>query len=542
MASLATIFGSGAMTNSLREVEDNEVLFITGSNTKEAHPVIANMMLKARRKGAKIIIADPRRVPLVRFAELWLQQRPGTDIALLNTMAHVILKEGLHNEQFITEQTTGFEDWKASLDAFTPEAGEKLTGVPKADLVRAARIYGGSRRAAIYYTMGITQHAHGTENVNCIANLALLTGNIGREFTGINPLRGQNNVQGACDAGCLPGVYPGYQRVDIPQVREKFETAWARDLSPKPGLMAPEVTDQALTGKVKAVYVMGENPVLGDPNVGHTMKAFQNLDFLLVQDIFLTETARLAHVVLPAASFAEKDGTFINTERRVQLIRKAVSPPGEAREDWRIIADLSRRLGYEMNYAVPDEIFEELGRLWPALEGITYARIRRDGVQWPCPTRNHPGTEYLYKGGFPRGKVPFTTVKYAPPAEQADADYPFVLTSGRNLFQYHFGSMTRRVGPIEAHAGRAYGEIHPDDADRLKVAEGDMMSVRSRRGSITLEARVTERVRKGEVFIPLHYAEAAVNVLTNDKALDTYSKTPEFKVTAVRIDRIEKET
>lgn len=525
------------MTNSIREIEGAEVLFITGSNTKETHPVLANGMIKAHRNGAKLIIADPRKVDMVRFAFLWLQLRPGTDIALLNSMAHVIVNEGLINQEFINEHTTGFEEWKRSLDEFTPEVGERLTGVPKEDIILAARTYGGSRKAAIYYTMGITQHSHGTENVNAIANLSLITGNIGREFTGINPLRGQNNVQGACDAGCLPGVYPGYQRVDLPQIQKKYEEAWGRPLSARPGLMEPEITEQALTGGVRAVYVMGENPVLGDPNMHHTIKAFKALEFLLVQDIFLTETAKLAHVVLPAACFAEKDGTFINTERRVQRVRKAVEQPGEAREDWRIIAELSGRMGYPMNYHSAEDIFLELGSVWPALEGITYSRIEQKGIQWPCPTRQHPGTEFLYKGGFPRGKVPFTAVSFVPPAEKADKEYPFVLTTGRNLFQYHFGSMTRRSAPIESHAGRPYVEIHADDAAVLSIKENDQVKVSSRRGSITLPARVTERVRKGETFIPLHYAEAAVNILTNDKALDKYAKTPEFKVSAVKIER-----
>ncbi len=412
--------------------------------------------------------------------------------------------------------------------------------MPKEEIVLAARTYGGSRRAAIYYTMGITQHAHGTANVNAIANLALLTGNIGREHTGINPLRGQNNVQGACDAGCLPSVYPGYQRVDIPTVQQKFEAAWARPLSARPGLTAPEITEGAHHGTVRAVYVMGENPVLGDPNVGHTRAAFGKLDLLIVQDIFLTETGRLAHVVLPAACFAEKDGTFINTERRVQRVRKAVNAPGEAREDWRITADLSRRMGYEMHYTSPEEALLELGALWPALEGITYSRIERRGIQWPCPTRSHPGTEFLYKGGFPRGRACFSAVPYASAAEQAEPAYSFVLTTGRNLFQYHFGSMTRRAGAIETHAGEAYAELHPEDAARLGIAAGDRVRVSSRRGAVELAARLTDRVRRGEVFIPMHYAEAAVNTLTNDAALDPHSKTPELKVSAVQIEKAEK--
>jgi len=525
------------MTNSIREIEGNEVIFITGSNTKESHPVIANMMIKAYRKGAKIIIADPRKVAMCKFAYVWLRQKPGTDIALLNSMAHVIINEGLYNKEFINEYTKGFDEWKKSLEDFTPDVGEKLTGVPKEDIIEAAITYGSSKKAAIYYTMGITQHSHGTANVNAIANLALLTGNIGREFTGINPLRGQNNVQGACDAGCLPNVYPGYQRVDVPDIQKKFESAWAVPLSPKIGLTAPEITEKAIEGKIKAVYVMGENPVLGDPNMGHTLEGFKKLDFLMVQDIFLTETAKLADVVLPATCFAEKDGTFTNTERRVQRVRKALKPPGEAREDSWIIAELSRRMGYAMNYNSIEEVFEELGNLWPALEGITYSRIDKKGMQWPCPTKNHPGTGFLYKGGFPRGRVSFTPVSFEPPVEKADEEYPFILTTGRNLFQYHFGSMTRRVKTIEKHAGDAYIEMNTDDASRLKIKDNDSIMVSSRRGSIILKARITERVNRGEVFIPMHYAEAAVNVLTNEKALD-YAKTPEYKVTAVKIEPV----
>lgn len=524
------------MTNSLREIEGNEVLFVIGSNTKETHPVIANKMIKAYRNGAKLIIADPRKVALCKFSSLWLRHRPGTDRALLNAMAHVILKEGLHNPSFIEKHTQRFEEWKKSIEEFTPEQGELITGVPKEDIIKAAIVYGSSRKAAIYYTMGITQHAHGTANVNAIANLALLTGNIGREFTGINPLRGQNNVQGACDAGCLPNVFPGYQRVDIPEVRKKFETAWAVPLSGAPGLTAPEITQKADEGVIKAVYVMGEDPVLGDPNTGHTLKSFKKLDFLLVQDIFLTETGRLAHVVLPATCYAEKDGTFINTERRVQRVRKALNPPGLAREDSRIIMELSERMGYEMSCTSMEEVLEEIGTLWPALAGITFSKIEKKGVQWPCPTRNHPGTEFLYKGGFPRGKASFTPVPYEQETANADNEYPFILTTGRNLFQYHFGSMTRRVKSIEQHSGAAYIEVHPDDAARLAIGNNDDVLVSSRSGSVILPARITERVQPGTVFIPMHYKEAAANNLTDEKRLDRHSKTPGFKYTRINIE------
>lgn len=525
------------MTNSINEIEGMEIIFIIGSNTKETHPVIANKMIKAYRRGAKIIVADPRRVPMVKFSEIFLNIKPGTDVALLNGMAHVILKEGLYDREFIEERTENFDEWKVVLNDYTPEYAEAITGVPKEDIIRAARLYGGSRKAGIFYTMGITQHTVGTDNVNAIANLALLTGNIGRRHAGINPLRGQNNVQGASDAGALPNVYPGYQRVDLPEVRQKFEEAWGVRLSPEPGLKSTEMIPDALDKRIKAMFIMGENPVITDPNVNHTIKALLNLDFLVVQDIFLTETAALADVVLPAACFAEKDGTFTNTERKVQRIRKAINPPGEARPDYEIIMELSKRLGYSMDYNSPEEILEEFGRLWPALNGITYSRLEKGGIQWPCPTRDHPGTEYLYKAGFPRGKVHFTPVKYTLPAEVADQEYPFVLTTGRNLFQYHAGSMTRRVEQIEMHAGKPYVEINPSDAKELGIKDGDIISVISRRGGIRIMARITKRVSRGVVFIPMHYREAAANILTNDMALDKFVKTPEFKVSAVRIEK-----
>ncbi len=523
------------MTNSIREIEGMEVIFIIGSNTKETHPVIANRMLKAIRKGSKLIVADPRKIPLVKFSEIFLRLKPGTDVALVNGIAHVILKEGLDNKEFIKERTDGFDKWKKSLETFTPENASKITGVPKEDIIKAALLYGGSRKAGIFYTMGVTQHTHGTDNVNAIANLALLTGNIGREHTGINPLRGQNNVQGACDAGCLPNVYPGYQRVDMPMVKRKFEEAWNASLSDKEGLKSTEMMLSAAEGKLKALYIMGENPILTEPNVGHTREALKKLEFLLVQDIFLTETAALADVVLPATCFAEKTGTFINTERKVQLVRKAVDPPGDAKEDMWIISELSNRMGYAMKYSSSEDVFEELGSLWSALSGITYNRIRNNGIHWPCPTKDHPGTEYLYKAGFPRGRVSFTTVNYAPPAEPTDKDYPFVLTTGRNLFQYHGGSMTRRVAPIEAHAGEPYIEMNAEDAHRLGVKNGEPVKVKSRRGEIEIKVRITDRVSGGILFLPMHYREAAANVITTD-ALDPFAKTPEFKVCAVKIE------
>jgi formate dehydrogenase alpha subunit len=538
VAGLATVFGSGAMSNSIAEIENNDVLFIIGSNTKENHPIVALRMIKAKRKGAKIIIADPRRVPLVRFADIWMQHKPGTDVALLNGMMHVILKEGLIKKDFISSMTEGFDEaFRKNLEEYTPEAASKITGVPAETIVKAARMYGGSEKAGVYYTMGITQHAHGTENVYSIANLALMTGNLGKEAAGVNPLRGQNNVQGSTDMGCIPNNYPGYQNVTVPENKAKFEALWNAKLSDKLGFTSPDMLAAAEKGALKAMYIMGENPVVSDPDMTHTIKALKALDFLVVQDIFMTETAALADVVLPATVFAEKSGTFTNTERRVQRVRKAVNPPGQAREDSQIILELSRRMNYPMQYRTEEEVFLEIGKAWQAMSGMTYARIDERGLQWPCPTLDHPGTPYLFKGGFPRGKGRFTTVTYKPSVEQTDKEYPFLLTTGRLLFQYHTGSMTRRVKQIDQVSPEAFIEINPADAKALSLAEGTKVNVTSRRGSITVKTHVTKRPGKGVVFIPFHFTEAAANMLTSNASLDPIAKIPSFKVSAVRIEK-----
>jgi formate dehydrogenase alpha subunit len=539
VAGLATVFGSGAMTNSTPEIENHDVIFVIGSNTTETHPIIGLKMKKAVRRGAELIVADPRKIDLVRFSHLWLQHRPGTDAALLNSIMHVIVKKNLIDKNFIVTHTEGFETFKESLTEYTPEEGERITGVPKEDIIKAALLYGNAVRPGIYYTMGITQHSHGTENVFAVANLALMTGNLGRESTGVNPLRGQNNVQGATDMGCLPDFYPGYQKINIPGIKKKFENAWGVKLSNRIGLTATEMIGAALDGNLKAMYIMGENPVLSDPDMNHTIKALENLDFLVVQDIFMTETAELADVVLPAACFAEKDGTFTNTARRVQRVRKAVEPPGEAKEDSFIIIELARRLGYEMKYDSIEDVFHESGNLWPALAGITYKRIAKKGIQWPCPTLNHPGTPYLFKGGFPRGKAAFTVVRYRPSQELPDDEYPFLLSTGRQLFQYHTGSMTRRIDAINKISPSAYIEIHPDDANTLGIHDGDKVKVSSRRGSTDIRVLISRRPTKGVVFIPFHFREAAANLLTNT-ALDPISKIPELKVCAVKIEQLEK--
>lgn len=538
MAGLATVFGSGAMTNSISEIENSDVLFVIGSNTTETHPIIGLRMKKAARNGARIIVADPRRIDLVRFSSLWLQHRPGTDIALLNGIMHVILKEKLIDRAFIGEWTEGFDAFEKNLESFSPSKAERLTGVARKDIIGAALLYGRAERPAIYYTMGITQHSHGTQNVYAVANLALMTGNLGKESTGVNPLRGQNNVQGATDMGCIPNQYPGYQRVDFNTIQEKFESSWGAKLSDRPGLTATEMTIAALSGSLKAMYIMGENPIVSDPDMRHTKKALEKLDFLVVQDIFMTETAALADVVLPASCFAEKDGTFTNTDRRVQRVRKAVSPPGLAREDSRIIVDLAGRMGYDMKYNFIEEVFDEIGQVWPAVAGITYGRLANGGIQWPCPTPDHPGTPFLFKGGFPRGKAAFTAVVYNQPRELPDPEFPFLLSTGRNLFQYHTGSMTRRVRELDSASPEAYIEINPLDAKRMKIDNGDMLKVTSRRGSLVVKALVSDKPPRGVVFMPFHYSETSANVLTSTE-LDPICKIPELKVCAVAVEKVE---
>jgi predicted molibdopterin-dependent oxidoreductase YjgC len=424
-------FGSGAMTNSIGEIRNADCIFVIGSNTTENHPVISLQVKEAvRQKGTKLIVADPRRIELVDYAHLWLNQKPGTDTALINGMIHTILSRGWLNRSFTEERTEGFDALAGSVQEYTPEAVEQITGVPAADLVEAARLYSQSPNSSILYAMGITQHVTGTNNVLALANLAMVTGQIGKPFSGVNPLRGQNNVQGACDMGGLPNVYPGYQRVDDEAVRQKFEKAWGVSLSPRPGMTLMEMMQAIAEGKVKALFIMGENPLLSDPNANKVKQELKHLDLLVAQDIFLSETAELAHVVLPGVSFVEKDGTFTNTERRVQRVRKAIEPLGSARPDWQIICDLSTRLGYPMKYNSPAEIMEEIASLTPSYGGIRYHRLEGLGLQWPCPTLDHAGTPFLHKEKFTRGKGKFHVTPYAPAPELPNEEYPFLLTPG----------------------------------------------------------------------------------------------------------------
>jgi len=525
------------MTNSIAELEDADCILVIGSNTTEAHPIVA-LRIKAavQRNGARLIVADPRRIELVRFAELHLPQRCGSDVMLLNAIANVIVTEDLHDKDFIAQRTENFEEFWQTAQPCTPEVAELATGVPADDIRRAARMIATARRFSIVYAMGITQHTTGTDNVKALANLAMLTGSIGREATGVNPLRGQNNVQGACDLGALPNVFTGYQKVNDPQARAKFEEAWGVALPAEPGLTVVEIIQAAGEGRIKALYCMGENPVLSDPNSTHTIEALKKLDLLVVQDIFLSDTAELAHVVLPSASFAEKDGTFTNTERRVQRVRKAIEPPGQARPDWQIICDLATRMGYPMHYDHPGQIMDEIARLTPIYGGISYERLERESLQWPCPTPDHPGTAYLHKGRFSRGLGRFHPTPFKEPVEMPDDDYPFLLSTGRVLYHFHTTTMTGQSdGLAELYPGGDI-QVNPDDARRLGVKHGELVEVASRRGAVRAKALLTERVPPGMVYMPFHFREAPANVLTID-ALDPIAKIPEFKVCAVRLTK-----
>ena len=527
------------MTNSINEIGDAACIFAIGTNTTENHPIIGLQIKKAVQNKTQLIVANPRKIDLCRYATLWLQHHPGTDVALLMGMMRVIVDEGLLDSSFIKQRTEDFDTLKESLQNFDLDLVEKITGVPTKQIQEAARIYATQKPATILYCMGITQHSHGTENVMALSNLALLTGNIGTASSGVNPLRGQNNVQGACDLGSLPNVFTGYQQVANDEARVKFEKAWdVTGLPAQVGLALTEMLPAAEHGDLKALYIMGENPMVSDPDLKHVEKSLDNLEFLVVQDIFLTETAQMADVVLPAASFAEKDGTFTNTERRVQRVRKGVKPPGKARADWEIIADLSTRMGYEMRYRSAEEIFEEIAELTPSYAGISYQRLDKEGgLQWPCPTPKHPGTPYLHKDKFVRGKGKFIPLEYKPSAEVPDKKYPFILTTQRSLYHYHTGTMTRKVEGLNVLRRSELVEINPKDAEALGVSDGEMVQVKSRRGLVTAKAKVTEDSPPGVVSMTFHFAESPTNMLTNP-IVDPTAKTPELKVCAVKVEKL----
>ena len=535
VAGLARAFGSGAMTNSIDELNKAECIFVIGSNTTEAHPVIGLCIKQAVvNNGAKLIVADPRAIDLCRFASLHIAQKPGTDVALINAMMNVIIEEALLDREFIEERTECFEELAEAVKDFTPEKAAKITTIPAEKIRESARVYASASTGSIIYSMGITQHTTGTDNVLSLANLAMLTGNVGVESGGVNPLRGQNNVQGACDLGALPNVYPGYQSVEDAQANAKFEKAWGTKLPAKKGLTVVEMMHGVEQGKIKALYLMGENPALSDPNLNMTRDALSKVDFMVSQDIFLTETGEYADVVLPSVCFAEKEGTYTNTERRVQRVRKAVEPPGEVRDDWEIVCDVATRLGYPMSYAGAEAIMEEIASVSPIYGGISFERIEPVGLQWPCPDKEHPGTKYLHKGKFTRGKGKFHAVRFRPPAESPDEEYPFLLTTGRQLYQFHTGTLTRKSRVVNQVSPTGYVEINPADAEKLEITDGDSVEVSSRRGKVVTKAKVTETIEKGWLFMPFHFCEGPANMLTID-ALDPLAKIPEYKACAAAV-------
>jgi len=528
------------MSNSIEEIERANTLFVTGSNTTETHPVIATFMKRAINKGAKLIVADPRKIELANLADVYLPIKPGTNVAMFNGMMSYILKNNWQDQKYIDERTEHFSDLKEKLENFTIEKAASICEVDVEKLKKAAEIYATSDRAGIYYTMGITQHSHGTDNVKSVANLAMMCGNVGIESAGVNPLRGQNNVQGSSDAGALPIYFPGYQDVTDPEVIEKFRKAWSVDqLSIKKGLTIPKMIDAIQEDKIKFLYVMGENPMVSEPDLNHFEKVVKKLDFIVVQDIFLTETAQIADVVLPATCYAEKEGTFTNSERKVQRVRKAVNPPGECKEDWLILHEIMKKLNYENSFASPSEIMDEMASLTSKYGGISYDRIEEDGLKWPCPSKDHPGTKYLHKDSFTRGLGRFHAVEYIPPAEVEDQEYPFVLTTGRVLYHFHTRTMTAREEGLHEISPRNYVEISKSSAERLGVCDNEMVHVSSRRGKIEVPVMITDRVSNNILFIPFHFAEESVNRLTNE-ALDPTTNIPELKVCAVRIDKIKR--
>ncbi len=539
------------MTNSLDDIaNDAQIYFVIGSNTTEQHPVLGMRIRQAvRQRGAKLIVADPRRIPLTKFATLHLQQKPGSDIALLNAIMHVLVAEGLYDKEFVTERTEGFDELQNLLLKYTPERAEQITGVPAGDIRSAARMLAANKPGALLYAMGITQHTTGHQNVLSCANLQMLLGNMGVAGGGVNPLRGQNNVQGACDVACLPNFYPGYQRIADEATRTKFVEAWGDAGSLEVGLTVVEMLNGAQSGDLKAMFILAENPMMTDPDINHVRECLQSLDLLVVQEIFMSETAELADVVLPGTSFAEKDGTFTNTERRVQRVRKAIEPLGQARPDWQIICDLAKRVEARLgrdksgatlggwDYAHPSEVMTEINALAPIYGGITYERIEQGGLQWPCRTMDDPGTPVLHVGRFSRGPGRFSAVDWQPAKEMPDDEYPLLLTTGRVLYHWHGGTMTRRAAGLNEIYPDALVEINPQDAQRLRIADGDMVRVTSRRGEVVAKAEVVDRPDAGVVFMTFHFQEAAANLLTI-AALDPVAKIPEYKVAAVRVEPV----
>ncbi len=539
MAGLATSLGAGAATNSLAQMPEIEVLFLFGSNPTEAHPIVSLYLKKAISNGAKLIVSDPRKTWMAQRADVWMNLKPGSNIALLNGLINVILSNGWEDKDFIAKRTQNIDELREKVAEYDLDRVEKLTGVTREKIIEAARVYSHAGKAMIVYGLGVTEHRTGTENSMAIANLALVCGQIGRPSTGIMALRGQNNVQGASDLGPLPATLPGYQSVADEKVRDKFEKAWGRKIKKEPGLKSVEMLDECVRGNFKGIFILGEDPAQTDPDLNHVRKALAAVDFLVVQDIFHTETTRFADVILPGASFAEKDGTFTNGERRIQRVRKAV-PPVAGLAEWEVICKLSTLMGYPMSYDSPAEIMDEIASLVPIYGGIDYSRLEEKGIQWPCPDKNHPGTTTLYTDLFARenGLAAFMALDHQGSGEVVDEEYPLVLITGRIREHYNNGSMTRRSHGIAQIVPIEHVEISPEDAENLGIADRHWVIVSSRRGEVKVKAKVTNRSQQGNVFMTFHHQNTLTNILTSEHR-DPISGTPEYKSCAVRIDRVE---
>jgi formate dehydrogenase alpha subunit len=551
VVALQMAIGSAAMSNTASEVKDCDVFILTGSNPTENHPIISLQMKAAVQKhGTKIIVVDPRRIEMVDYAALYLPIKPGSDVPVFSAMAHVILKEKLYNQRFIEDRTENFEEFIASMEKFTPEYAENISGVDRNLIIEAARMYASAEKGAIFWALGIPESTHGTANALSLINLALLTGHVGRQGTGLNPLRGQNNVQGASDSGAMPWHYPGYQAVDVEENARRWEQAWNLDpgsLNRERGLTTTEILAAVNPKGVRSLYIMGENPMMSEPNLTHTRKKMEQLEFLVTQDLFINESGAFADVFLPAASWAEKEGTFTNTDRRVQRVRQAIQPLGQARADWQIICDLAIRIEQRLGrsnsagwvYSNPSDILEEMGRYVPDYSGVKYHRIQKIGLQTPVPHDEHPGTPFLYSQDFPRGRAKFHPLEYVANSEMPDEEYPLVLSTGRVLEHWHGGTLTRQSWMDDLYP-EALMDIHPADASRLGINDEEPVRVTSRRGSIVLRAKVTTKTNIGVVFIPFHFHEAAANLLTTD-AVDPQAKIPEYKAAVVRVSKARSE-
>jgi predicted molibdopterin-dependent oxidoreductase YjgC len=552
VAGLATAFGSGAMSNSIDDIaEQASAYFVIGSNTTEQHPVIGMRIRQAvKQRGAILIVADPRRIPLTEFATIHLQHKPGTDNALINGLLKIILDKGYQDQEYINERTEGFEEFKANLAEYPPAVVSDITGISVEQLYEAAEIIGTHKPMAVLWAMGITQHVTGVRNVLNLANMQMLLGNMGIAGGGVNPLRGQNNVQGACDLGGLPNVYPAYQAVTNQEAQKKFEQAWGTTLSPNIGMTVTEMIPGILEDKIQAIYILGEDPIMSDPDTNHIRRCLDACDFIILQDIFPTETSPYADVLLPGVSFAEKCGSYTNTERRVQLVRQALEPIGEARQDWEITAELAKRIiekgGRHIHntqfsnweYSSPESIMDEINALTPSYAGISHERLDKEGgLQWPVRDKNHTGTPILHIGKFARGIGKFTPIEHIPPVEMPDEDYPLLLSTGRVLYHWHGGEMTRRAKGLLEIYNKPLIEVNPEDAERLGLNGSKNIKVTSRRGTIEAEAWVTDRVPPGMIYSNFHFPEASANILTI-AALDPVAKIPEYKVCAVKVEAI----